>query len=444
MPDFFISYAPSDRGWAQWIAWVLEEAGYSVRIRAWDFRAGQNEILETDRALTEARQVVAVLTQAYVRENSTRTEWSAALRRDPPGGEPSLAPVRVEECRPEGLLGPLLPVDLVGLDEAEARETLLAALARAPDRAERGRRPVFPLGEARSGPAARAPAPYPGLSGPPAPAGGRLIHRMCDRGEQDAEFIRFFRHRFHSRPGIPQLYFLHGEEGEAHESLVERLIQTHVVRRVTSRWGEHRSSIDHKRLAWVYNAGFEEFLEMVFHEIDPQHREKELSPAALIRLARRTKKPVLALEHSIWQKQWNRHAASLLDRYLEFWSQVDARRPEPLFLVFFDFRYPQAAGDARRMLQSLAGWWYRHRFIQTVREKEKLYFQRVRLLTELSPISPPEVRNWFIRYRIYESDPAKRDQFCGALFRNAARLPMQQVEPELDRIHREFLHQADR
>jgi len=29
MKDFFISYNSADRTWAEWIAWQLEEAGYT-------------------------------------------------------------------------------------------------------------------------------------------------------------------------------------------------------------------------------------------------------------------------------------------------------------------------------------------------------------------------------------------------------------------------------
>ena len=32
--DFFISYISVDRAWAEWIAWALEEAGYSTIIQA--------------------------------------------------------------------------------------------------------------------------------------------------------------------------------------------------------------------------------------------------------------------------------------------------------------------------------------------------------------------------------------------------------------------------
>ena len=36
--DFFVSFNQADRTWATWIAWVLEEAGYSVWLQDWDFR----------------------------------------------------------------------------------------------------------------------------------------------------------------------------------------------------------------------------------------------------------------------------------------------------------------------------------------------------------------------------------------------------------------------
>jgi hypothetical protein len=46
MKDFFISYAKADQPWAEWIAWKLEDAGYSTVIQAWDFRPGANFVLE--------------------------------------------------------------------------------------------------------------------------------------------------------------------------------------------------------------------------------------------------------------------------------------------------------------------------------------------------------------------------------------------------------------
>ncbi len=42
--DFFISYNQADRRWAEWIAWYLEEEGYTTVIQAWDFQPGSNSV----------------------------------------------------------------------------------------------------------------------------------------------------------------------------------------------------------------------------------------------------------------------------------------------------------------------------------------------------------------------------------------------------------------
>ena len=136
--DVFVSYNRSDRAWAEWIAWVLEETGYSVAVQAWDSRPGQNFVFFMQEA-TRARQTVAVLSPSYLEASYTHSEWTAAFARDPQGTERTLIPVRVAECEPDGLLGQIVYADLVGLDEDSARGTLLTAFE------ERGKPPTAPL-----------------------------------------------------------------------------------------------------------------------------------------------------------------------------------------------------------------------------------------------------------------------------------------------------------
>ena len=111
--DFFVSYNHRDGAWAEWIAWELEENGYSTCIQAWDFGAGSNFVIEMDRALKEARRVIAVLSPNYLRSNFTPSEWASALAVDPKGEGRRLIPVRVQEVDVEGLLGQIVYIDLV-------------------------------------------------------------------------------------------------------------------------------------------------------------------------------------------------------------------------------------------------------------------------------------------------------------------------------------------
>jgi len=108
MPDFFVSYNKTDTQSAEWIAWQLESAGYSVVIQAWDFRPGSNFILEMNRAAQEAHTTIAVLSPDYVSALYTQPEWAAAFARDPLGRNRTLVGVLVREAELQGLLNQII------------------------------------------------------------------------------------------------------------------------------------------------------------------------------------------------------------------------------------------------------------------------------------------------------------------------------------------------
>jgi serine/threonine protein kinase len=126
--DFFISYTSADSRWAEWMAWQLEEAGYSVILQAWDFRPGANFVSEMERAISHVKRTIAVLSPQYLNALYTQPEWAAAFRRDPKGEQGILVPVRIQECEVTGLLGQIIYVDLVGRDEVSAAKILLAGV----------------------------------------------------------------------------------------------------------------------------------------------------------------------------------------------------------------------------------------------------------------------------------------------------------------------------
>jgi hypothetical protein len=141
--DFFISYNKADRRWAEWIAWQLEDAGWTTVLQAWDFVPGSNFVLEMDRAERLAKRTIAVLSPDYLSASFPQPEWSAAFADDPEGLKRKLVPVRVRECKPEGLLAQVVNIDLVGLDEDFARERLLAGVG---ERLKPAHAPSFPGG----------------------------------------------------------------------------------------------------------------------------------------------------------------------------------------------------------------------------------------------------------------------------------------------------------
>ncbi|MGH3908797.1 MAG: FxSxx-COOH system tetratricopeptide repeat protein [Pseudonocardiaceae bacterium] len=139
--DFFVSHAGRDHAWAEWVAWHLVEAGYTVELDSWDWTPGENFVTKMHDALDAARRVVALFSPAYFEDlRHTTKEWTSALVMNDEGGH-RLVPVQVEPCAVPRLLRPLLFVELFDVDEGEAGRRLLAA-ARGPARPDG--KPEFP------------------------------------------------------------------------------------------------------------------------------------------------------------------------------------------------------------------------------------------------------------------------------------------------------------
>ena len=163
--DFFVSHAGADRAWAEWVAWQLTDAGYTVELDVWDWAAGQNFVTAMSDALGRCDRVVALFSAAYFdRDRYTTEEWSVAALHVPGTVDHRLVPVRVEEvplADMPAVLRPLVYRDLFGAVEEQARQVLLKAVTgpRRPDR-----KPVFP-GHGTSGGVSRLGGSAPRLPG---------------------------------------------------------------------------------------------------------------------------------------------------------------------------------------------------------------------------------------------------------------------------------------
>lgn len=123
MKNFFISYNKHDLGWAEWIAWTLEENKFSVVIQAWDFVG--NWVMQMDNAMRETERTVAVVSRHYLQAEFTQSEWANAFRKDPTGSKDLLIPIRVEPVELQGVLAQISWIDFTGKSEPEARDLLV-------------------------------------------------------------------------------------------------------------------------------------------------------------------------------------------------------------------------------------------------------------------------------------------------------------------------------
>ncbi|HWO21218.1 MAG TPA: TIR domain-containing protein [Kofleriaceae bacterium] len=126
--DVFVSYArrdPDDRAWVERVLVpFLERAGLRACLEHRDFRLGQPRIREMERAVTESRYTLAVLSPSYVRDGFTDFQALLAQHRSLETRAPRLVPVLRRECRLE------LGTRMTSLLDLSADDDVPAGLAR--------------------------------------------------------------------------------------------------------------------------------------------------------------------------------------------------------------------------------------------------------------------------------------------------------------------------
>jgi len=180
----------ADDAWAQWVGWQLHEAGFEVNLSAW-WAAGTNKIHAQDQAARADGRTLVLLSPNMVDGPEELPGWSPVFTEDPGGLARRLVPVIVEACQPKGLLAPIIPISLVGLDEQEARQRLLDGLdGAASGRARPHAAPPFPPSIGLR----REPTPTEDLVGlwprPPEFPGVQLSSRLTDLLDRVADAYR--------------------------------------------------------------------------------------------------------------------------------------------------------------------------------------------------------------------------------------------------------------
>lgn len=82
-----------------------------------------------DKAHTQSRRTIAVLSPTYLTSCFTAPEWAARFAEDAQSQHDRLIPVRVRQCEPKGLQAQIIYLDLVDVTREEARQRLLKRVA---------------------------------------------------------------------------------------------------------------------------------------------------------------------------------------------------------------------------------------------------------------------------------------------------------------------------
>jgi tetratricopeptide (TPR) repeat protein len=129
----YVSYAPEDRMWADWIEAVLTRANFRVipRSTVGSFNAsGDVRSSLSEHELQGAPRAIAVLSSAYMHSPQARAVWQALSAADAAGMHRQLVPLRISDVRVTEPFTDYPVVDLARMDASQASARLLWALDR--------------------------------------------------------------------------------------------------------------------------------------------------------------------------------------------------------------------------------------------------------------------------------------------------------------------------
>lgn len=143
MKDFFVSYTGADVDRATWVAEVLEANNYSVTIQAWDFRAGDNFVSKINEALKECEKQILILSENYLKSKWCEAEWTSKLAEQMRLHDRRIIPVKIEQVTLEGLLAPIVYIDITDKNETEATNEILNGVKDSVPRKSNGYKPNY-------------------------------------------------------------------------------------------------------------------------------------------------------------------------------------------------------------------------------------------------------------------------------------------------------------
>jgi serine/threonine-protein kinase len=284
------------------------------------------------------------------------------------------------------------------------------------------------------------------------PHGGRLVPKMCDRRSQEDAFRIFLAQNTLAHPGRPVFCLLPGQEGECHESLVERLAYAAEMLTGNSQAG-HELSIKIARIPWQYDGSAKVRLgrltAWLFERFSTAHglRVDNTSAEELALLLASMHLRFIFLQHDIRVARWDHLTKPFIQAYMAYMAGLPSNPAGPQIVVCLNVIY-QSLLDKRssRLFQGPIA---KVRKIRIRRQLADIVSGANAsgreatctslLLDELRSITRDDVLEWFSLHNIFETEE-QRLQAAGRMFGRSRAISSSRSMAEIETQLRDVQH----
>jgi len=323
----FISCAKEDVRAAKQIYRDLRNAGFDPWQEE-DILAGQNKEFEIRNAIEKgSSHFLALLSSNSVSKRSTvlkHLKWALETLDEFPQNEIFIIPARLDDCEIcDPKLQQLQYVDLFSSYE-DGLGRILKSLCQSKQQEN-----INPDKEKTEIPLIQTSNPRPGP-----------VSKMCDRNKQAEDFMDYFQENCKNYPRRPQMYLIHGDTEERHDSFIERIRYKELRQLWEDNYIYHS---DEKIPVWPDSVDSGRRRQRLIRNLTGEYSDKvkaDISATDFSRLPCFGKKTLVIIRHNIDAFRWDkRHDTDLIDWYRDYWSTLDCNEKTPLFLIFLNIGY---------------------------------------------------------------------------------------------------------
>ena len=227
---------------------------------------------------------------------------------------------------------------------------------------------------------------------------GKYAHVLCNRYQQNDEFVSS---HVQAPAGRPRIYLIHGLRDEKHESLITRFSYEYI-----GLPKQYLRPVEIKN--WPFKGDLETLMKvrLAEHFEGLNRGDKPIQQLTGLDIMRQTSlsgQEAIILQHNIPAEYWNKDTAPLIRWYVEdFWNVSVPRAEAPQFVIFLNVLYSDEVKEGNLVSRLFSKKYVKSKILGELQQLARAHPEQCILLSELEAVRRPHVEDWLIETNLAE------------------------------------------